>query len=139
MEKENKLLLGKLLGEVYRLQKKANIPVGSSVGQIYGLLHGFEHAIDHELEMMGDVSQAQFEAVGNILDKIYVDEERMKAFKGFYELETKFSAVGIDRGQANKILRYYYAEGRFEDLIDKMDTSDSPTESRTFKLSEWDL
>lgn len=138
MEKENKILLGKLLGEIYRLQKNTDIPVGSSAGQIYGLLNGFEGAIDEELEMIGFIPQQQVDAVGSIMDEIYVNPDKMNAFKGFYELEPEFEAAGIDRGQANKIIRYYYASNRFTELIDKMDTSGSPTESRRFTLSEWD-
>lgn len=136
MKDENKVLLGKILGEIYRMQNQMNMVGGASSSQIYGLLNGFEESIEHELEMIGYVSKTQFDAVGEILDEVFTDEEKMKEFKGFYDLEKKFKERGVDRGQANKIIRHYYADDRFIDLIDKMDSSDSPSESRTFKLRD---
>lgn len=139
MEKENKILLGKILGEIYRLQKNTSkMAVSASSGQIYGLLNGFEDAIENELEMIGFVSQKDVIAVGELLDEIYLDKTKMANFKGFYDLETKFSELGIDRGKANKIIRYYYADDRFEELINMMDSSGSPSESRKFKLRDYD-
>ncbi|PYF70588.1 hypothetical protein [Pedobacter nutrimenti] len=112
--------------------------ISASSGQIYGLLNGFEDAIDHELEMIGFVTQDEINGVGKILDEFFLDESKMANFKGFYDLEHKFSKIGVDRGQANKILRYYYADGSFEELIDEINTSDSPSESRTFNLRDYD-
>ncbi|CAM4173673.1 hypothetical protein SAMN06265348_105419 [Pedobacter westerhofensis] len=72
MEKDNKILLGKLLGEIYRLQKNTSeMAFSASFGQRYGLLNGFEDAIDHELEMIGFVSQDELNNVGKILDEVF--------------------------------------------------------------------
>ncbi len=78
MEKETKILLGKILGEVYRIEKRfPNMACPASQGQIYGLLNGFEDAIEQELEMTGSVPKEHVEIVANVLDEIYLDEEKL--------------------------------------------------------------
>ena len=37
-----------------------------------------------------------------------------------------------------KILKYWQAEDRFEELITKMDSSNSPTECKTFELQDYE-
>jgi len=139
MEKQTKLFLGKILGEIYRIEKRnSQISCPASVGRIYGLLNGFEDAIDQELESIGYISSAQVEHTCDILDAIYTNPVKMKGFKGFYDIERLLNEVGVDRGNALQILTYLYADGRFVELIDKMNTSDSPSECKTFKISEWD-
>ncbi len=139
MEKETKILLGKILGEIYKIEKRLpDMTCPATQGQIYGLLNGFENAIEDELEMTGFVSKEHVEIVGNVLDEIWLDKEKLNSFKGFYDIERRLSSMGVDRGQANKILRYFNADNRFVEIIAKMDTSDSPSESRRFNLSEFD-
>lgn len=139
MEKETKILLGKILGEIYRIEKRLpEMACPATQGQIYGLLNGFENSIDDELEMTGFVPKEHVEIVGQVLDEIWLDKEKLNSFKGFYDIERKLSSMGVDRGQANKILRYFSADDRFVEIIEKMDTSDSPSESRRFNLSEFD-
>ena len=139
MEKETKILFGKLLGEIYRIEKRLSENVCSaSEGQIYGLLNGFEIAVDEELEMIGFVSNEDIANVGDVLEEIWIDKEKLEKFKGFYDIEKKLSSLGIDRGQANKILRYFRAGDRFIEIIDKMDSTNSPTESRRFELRGFD-
>ncbi|MEN8131689.1 MAG: hypothetical protein ABFS45_16175 [Pseudomonadota bacterium] len=140
MDKEQKLFLGKMLGEIYRMER-ANDNVACHVrsAHIYALLNGFEHAIDRELEMIGYVSKEKLKAVMDVLDPIWADRERLEKFKGFYDIERKLSAKGVDRGDAIAILTYLKANGQFTEIIDKMDSSHSPTECRTFELSDWDV
>lgn len=133
---ETKLLLGKLLGEIYRLQNAGGVRSGVGEAQIYGLLNGFENCIAHELEMIGFVSKEKFDAVGDVLDEYLSNEKKLEAFKGFYDIEPAFQSKGIDRSLAIRILTYYKANHQFIKLIAKMDSPDSPSECRTFELNE---
>ena len=51
----DKILFGKILGEIYRLQDKNGVVNGVASGRIYGLLNGFEEAINEELSSIGCV------------------------------------------------------------------------------------
>lgn len=138
MDMQTKLFFGKILGEIYRIQKKFEMPCPASQGQIFGLLNGFENCIEEEFEMIGSISKKQVNIVAEVLDEIYLDKTKLENFKGFYDIENKLSSKGIDRGEANQILSYFYADHRFTEIIEKMDTSNSPTEMRRFTLSEFD-
>lgn len=135
---ETRLLLGKLLGELYRTQKKVpDCRCAADDAHIYGLLNGFEDAVDHELEMLGYVSKAQVTAVMDVLDPYFQDPTKLKTFKGYYDIENELTERGVDRSQAIKILRRLKAQGAYTDVIAKMDSSGSPAECRTFEISEW--
>ena len=142
MDIENKdiaLLLGKVLGEVYRLQNNQGVPVGVSKGHIYGLLHGFERAIKEELGDIGFVSEDESVAVDEVLDEHFYDQEKLAEFSGFYDIEDDLSGKEIDRGKAIRVLRYLYADDRFTDLIEKINNSgNSPTECSTLELQSWE-
>jgi len=139
MEQGNKILLGKILGEIYRIEKRTNdMACPATEAQIYGLLNGFEHCIDEELEMTGAVTYEQYVTVLNVLDEIDMDPAKFEAFNGFYSIEDKLNSLGINRGKAIKIISYIYADRRFTTLIDKMDSAGSPMECRTFELSDFD-
>lgn len=139
MEKETRLLFGKILGEVYRLQRDSeNVSCPASSAQVYALLHGFESAIDDELEMIGEVSKEKLQATMDVLDPIWSDREKLEKFKGFYDIEHELDSKGVSRGDAIRILKFLKANHQFTEIIDKMDTSNSPSECRRFDLSEWD-
>lgn len=139
MNTEQKLFLGKILGELYRIERaNESIACPASSAQIYALLNGFEHAIDHELEMIGHISHEKLKAVMDILDPIWMDRQKLDNFKGFYDIEKELEEKGVDRVAAIAILTYLKANNQFTEVIDKMDSSDSPTECRTFELSDWD-
>lgn len=55
-------------------------------------------------------------------------------FKGFYDIERELQEAGVDRAQAIRILTFFQANGQFQELIAKMDTSHSPSECRTFRV-----
>ena len=135
---ETKLLLGKLLGELYRLQNASGVRCGIEEAQIYGLLNGFENCIEQEIEMIGFVSREKLEAVGNILNEYFIDEKKLESFKGFYEIERGLQSNGIDRSDAIRILTYLKANHQFTNVIAKMDSSNSPSECRVFDLSEFE-
>lgn len=137
-EQKMKVLFGKLLGEIYRIQRVSNMPCPASAENIYGLLNGFENVIDEEIESIGFISSDDVNYIGKVLDEIYLDTKKMNDFKGFYNIEKKFLAENISRNKAISIIKYYNAQGSFKDLILKMDSEDSPSEARNFSLSKFD-
>jgi len=134
----NAVLLGKLLAEVYRVQRKLEIP-SVDEATIYGLRNGFETVIAEELERVGFISKAHVKHVMDVLDPIWQDPAKLAAFKGFYDIERELESGGVDRSTAIAVLTYLNAHGQFTDVIAKMDTHGSPTECRTFALSKWEL
>ncbi|MCP5213004.1 MAG: hypothetical protein H6998_18970 [Hahellaceae bacterium] len=139
MDKDTKLLFGKILGEIYRIQMATDgVACPSSPGQVFGLLNGFELAVEQEIERMGFISKDQVKAVMDVLDPIWMDQEKLANFKGFYDIEDELNRKGVDRGEAIQVLTYLKANNQFEEVIEKMDSSGSPSECRRFELSEWD-
>ncbi|PIC67276.1 hypothetical protein CSV71_05835 [Sporosarcina sp. P21c] len=137
---ENKLVAAKLLGEIYRIQKR--LPdnacfVGNDV--IYGLLNGVERVVNSELEDLGFISQGKEDAAIEVLNEYFTDNKMLSELKGYYDIEDKLEECGIDRSDAIRIFTLLKAEGRFERVIEKMDSSHSPSECRTFDISHWDI
>lgn len=139
MDKETKLLFGKVLGEIFRLQKATGkISPGASDAQIYGLLNGFEETVDDVVERMGGISTEKMKAVMDVIEPIWSNEERLSKFKGYYDIEGKLASKGVDRSDAISIFTYLKANHQFTQLIQKMDSSDSPSECRRFDISDWE-
>lgn len=125
------LLLGKILGEIYRMQRHVGMSTeGPAVS--YALCHGFEHVLTDTFREIGGITTAQVDAVDKVLDL-----QTPAAFKGFYDIEYKLQAEGVCRETAIRILTYLKATGLYDSIIDKMDCSRSPSECRTFDLDEW--
>ena len=135
---KNTLLLGKVLGEIYRIQQHTKTPCSANEPDIYGLLHGFEHVIEEQLEKVGFVSDKQVEYVTEVLDAIDQDEKKLDKFKGFNDIERKLKDGGVNRVTAIKILRYLNANSQFTNVIEKMNSSSSPVECKKFVLSKYD-
>lgn len=133
----DKVLFGKVLGEVYRLQKKAGVPVPVGDGAIYGLLNGVKEAIDSCIPE-APIDNSLMEAATKVLSETFDDPAKLKAFSGFYDIERDLAAVGVDRGKAIVILTYLYNSGRFTEMLDKMNSTNSPIEVKKFDLSEFD-
>lgn len=139
MDKDTKRLFGRLLGEVFRIQRSLpDLACAASDAQIYGLLNGFEDSLNEILERTGDISAEKVKAVMDVLEPIWADADKLKSFKGFYDIERELEQRGVDRSDAIAILRYLKANHQFTDVIEKMDSSHSPTECRRFELTEWD-
>jgi len=139
METDVKRLIGKLLGELYRLQRRVDPNMCSeSDAKVYGLLNGFEHVIDEQITLIGWTSDQQVEDAAALLNTHWSDPGKLAAFKGFYDIERDLQQLGIDRVQAIKIIRYFAANHQFQSLISKMDSQGSPSECRKFELDEWD-
>lgn len=129
MDKETKKFLGRILGEILRVQKEQGICCESNE-TIYGLLNGFEHVLDEVIECPKGISKEQVNAVGKVLDPYFLNK---KELTGFYDIENELQKQGVDRGEAIEILTYFKAGGHYEELFPKFDSSNSPTECRTFK------
>ena len=137
MEKELRVLFGKILGEIYRFQRASDVVVcPASQGRIYALLNGFEGAVERELEVVGTISDTQVKAVTDILLVVWQDKNRLNHFKGYYDLEADLQRRNISREQAIKIFTYLKANHQFVDLIERMNSSHSPSECKNFDLDE---
>ncbi|MEV9639490.1 hypothetical protein ABZ756_02180 [Mammaliicoccus sciuri] len=136
---DNKLVVAKILGEIYRIQKRLPdnaCPVGNDV--IYGLLNGIERVVDSELEELYFISQGKEEAAVGILNEYFIDRDKLNNLKGYYDIEHKLEDRGIDRSDAIRIFTQLKAEGRFVNVIEKMDSSNSPGECRTFDIPSYE-
>jgi len=135
MEKKQLLAFGKILGETYRLQKRVDPNmVQVSDATIYGLLNGFEGVIESELAGEYTISENDISAMADVLDPYFNDPE--KEFNGFYDIEYNLQQRGIDRGKAIDILTYMKANGQYVEVIERMDTSGSPGECRSFNIRQ---
>ena len=137
MQQSIKILLGKILGEIYRVQNASKM-CAASPGRIYGLLNGIEDAIDYELDTMSLITRDKVKAVCDVLNPIFSDSKRLEEFTGFYDIEGELKGKGVNRVDAIRILKYLKAEGRFIGVIEKMNSENSPIECKTFELNEWD-
>ncbi len=130
MEKDLKILLGKILGETYRIQKKLDI-CNVSDGEIYGLLNGFEIILDKKISDY-QITTEQYDSAVKVLNEIFYDKEKLKNFDGYYSIEQKMESVGIGRNEAITLFNYFNAIGSFKELIEKLDSRNSPNELRKF-------
>jgi hypothetical protein len=136
-DKLTKVAFGKILGEIYRLQRAQGVSLPVDQGRVYGLLNGIERAIDEELESVGFISNAQVTHAQTVLDVHFYDSAKLDAFEGFYDVEAELEAGGVSRDDAIPILRYFLASRRYVELIEKMDSKNSPIECKNFSLDEW--
>ncbi|MBH8609109.1 hypothetical protein [Thermoactinomyces sp. CICC 10521] len=140
MDRETKILFGKLLGEIYRVQKYMPNNVCHVGDQtIYGLLNGMESVIDEEIEKIGFISADDQKNLEDILYKYYQDENLLEQFIGYYQIENDLKKHGISRDKAIRILKYLYADGRYTNVIDKMNSNGSPVECKKFNLDDYDI
>lgn len=131
------LLLARILGETFRIQTHLKMPVAPSSEIVYGLLNGIEVAID---SILGDgiINRASIEAAEEILNDIWIDSKKMSDFEGFYEIEQKWESAGLNRGDAIRVLTFFACANRFREVIEKMNSQNSPTECRTFEPSDFE-
>jgi len=132
---DNKRLLGKLLGEIYRLQR-TNGMITAGEAHTFALLNGFEDAINEELEAIGQITVEQVRHVRRVLGRYFDDRELLNSLHGFYNIEDELEAGGVDRVTAIDIFKYLKTRGDFEEIIQRMDSGHSPEECRRFELNE---
>src|ERR1035437_9590136 len=97
MQKEQKQLFAKIVGEFYKVQTALNIPCDASPATIYGLLKGMERTIDDELKNLGWISEDESEIIMAIFAEIYDNNARRRAFKGYDQISAKVKAAGIEK------------------------------------------
>lgn len=133
-----KIAFGKILGEIYRLQRAQGLVVGADEGRVYGLLNGIEQAIDEELNSVGFISNEKTDHAQQVLNVYLYDESKLDDLDGFYDIEMALEKGGVDRSDAISIFRYFLASRRYVDAINKMDSGNSPIECKDFALRDWD-
>ena len=141
-DKETKIFFGKILGEIYRLQKSflfRSVTYSVSNARLYGLLNGIEREINLEAQEIGFISEEKVLAVESILIEYLKNENKLKNFKGYQDLEEQFKQNNIEKNAAITILKYLYTQSRFSELIEKLDSTNSPIEFQNFELDEYDI
>lgn len=124
---KNRILLGKILGEIYRMQMEDDHGIcKASEGTIYGLIHGVELAIDEEIERIGFLSTNKLEHVIDVLEK-YDD---ISGFAGFRQIEKELRDGGVDKTDAKRAFMYLKINDQFADIIDKMGENMAPNEMK---------
>ncbi|MDL1982319.1 MAG: hypothetical protein LWX02_12835 [Deltaproteobacteria bacterium] len=142
MDQELKRALGFLLGQIYRVQKRINendsdiCPVSGST--IYGLLNGIEPVIDENLPTNMAVSEDDINAVADVLQPYFDDPEKLSEFTGYYQIEPELESRAVSRLKAIRILTYFKSGGSFTNVIEKMDSANSPSECRTFRIHDYE-
>lgn len=124
MEKELKLALGKILGEVYRLQIQAEPNIASTSGATaYGLINGFEETINEQLENLKEITSIDVQKVRGVLQPIFDDPNRR--ISGSYEFkQLKYDEVwqqanskGIEEAKFTIVLNYFMANDEYVGLL----------------------
>lgn len=141
-DQETKVIFGKILGEIYRLQKFfsfRNATHSVSNTRIYGLLNGIEREINLEIQEVGFISEEKVLAVETILIEYLKDKNKLENFKGYQDLEEQFKQKNIEKSTAITILKYLYTQSRFSPLIEQLDSTNSPIEFQNIELDEYDI
>lgn len=130
MEQETKLAFGKILGEMYRIQKEQGIAQVSDA-TIFGLLNGFEESIDGQFSDLGYISKAEVELVADYFAPYWKQEKSLDEMPNYKSVEMSLERKNIHPAKFAQILKYLYANERFVPEIDQL--------GRSFKLSEYDI
>ncbi len=133
-----KLMFAKLLGEIYRTQKRIDPNLCTARdAEIYGLLNGFEPVIDRQLSEVGWITDDEITAVADVLQPYFDDEEKLNGLKGYYQIEFALRYAGIPREKAIAILTYFKANEQYTDVIKKLNSDASPIECKRFDIPDW--
>ncbi|OES43852.1 hypothetical protein [Domibacillus iocasae] len=111
MDKDLTLTLGKVLGELYEIQKQQGINKVDN-GHIYGLLHGFEEALKKEFENLNFISQEKVEAVSQYFSSFIKAGTETDDLPPFDSMRSQMEKQGMDQEQFITILRYLNASDR---------------------------
>lgn len=135
MDTDTKLFLGRILGEVYRIQEHTEgMTCNATQAQIYGLLNGSETIIDGILRETPLLEDAKFKSVIDVLNEYFSGEE--KDLKGYYSIEGDLNARNVSRSEAIVILTILKSRGQFTDEISKIEKGHSPMECSSFDIDE---
>jgi len=140
MDRMTKLFLGRILGEVYRLQRRQDpkmVPVDAAT--IYGLLKGFEWVVDETLEGFGEITDSDHTAMVEVLDRYFTDKGALKNLKGFYDIERELTEKGVDRVKAISLLTYLRTNHQFTEVIDVIEKGYSPSELKGLEPEDTEI
>ena len=130
MDNELKLFLGKLFGEIYKIQKKQGV-CDKSETRIFGLLNGFEEEIRSEFEGLNFYSQDKVNAVCDKLHPYYTKEKNINDMPSFLQFRMELEHESrINHTEVIDILKYLYSKNAYQLEIDRLGN---------FRLNENDL
>ncbi len=129
MDKECKILLGKILGEIYELQGNN---CEELQGTIYGLKNGFEFVLDDVINKDYKITTEEYKRFLKIIDEIALNQDKLRDFKGYYDIEEKLTAIGICRDKAIYLFTYLSKNRQYPTIIKKLNSHHSPSELTTF-------
>lgn len=138
MDDEMKVLLGRILGEILRMQRLGGLQIHREPDyKIYGLLNGIESVIDEYINPL--VTNEQERILLETLNN-YVD--RPDEFIGYYTIENELRDRGFGDGPSARVAAIdlftkFKAQGMFLNLIKNLDSEGSPGELR--KIEDIDL
>lgn len=118
MERDVQLALGKILGEIYRVQKEQGICEVSDA-RIMGLLNGFQQALESELEDLDYFSNEEVNVVADYLKPYWTGEKAMSELPTLVEARLELERKGVSHGRLLTILEYLHANGRYTTEIKK--------------------
>ncbi|UPO88322.1 hypothetical protein [Niallia sp. Man26] len=118
MNDDSKLVAGKILGEIYRVQKQQGI-CSVSDSTIFGLLNGFQEAIESEIDGLNFVSKGQVSVVCDALEPYFKEEVPLDELN-FLDFRMELERKGISHGRLIDILKYLRASNSYSREIDKM-------------------
>lgn len=141
MDSKTKKMFGIFLGETLEIKTilKGKKLDKSERATLYALKNGFESVINDYLDEDWYITIEEEKIVANVLTPYFNNEEKLNELKGFYDIEPELEEKGISRLKALAIMKYYYAKGSFISVLNKMDTTHSPQECRTFEISDYDI
>ncbi len=107
------ILLGRILGEVYRLQERSD----KDDAQVFGLRNGMEYAIEQELLEIGFVSKSDTQAIEDALDELDKRHRQGSGAADYYSFESGLTSRGIGRSAILVVFEYLLRDSRFADVI----------------------
>lgn len=111
VETHLKIVLGKVLGELYEIQKKQGIKKVDE-GHIFGLLNGFEEALNNEFEHLNLITEEEVNRVAHYFAPYVEAEEETKELPPFASMQSDLEKQGIGQARFITILRYLNAAKR---------------------------
>ncbi|MBB6067551.1 hypothetical protein [Methanococcus maripaludis] len=135
----NKYENAKILGEMYRIQKrmdKINCPATDA--DIYGLINGIEIVVDKFLNEE-HISRDEYTKIAKILDEYAMDSQKLEKFTGYYDINDKLEKEGISRGTAIIIFTYFKLNRLHSDIIEKIEKGNSPVEFSSLSAEDYEL
>ena len=120
MQKEQKQLLGKILGEVYKMHDRRGLHYPASKATIYGLTHGMETIIDDELDRIGWVSSEAMQAIMAIFASISDNPTKLAAFEGYADISDRLAAAKISKETLITVVKYMQADFMYPEMVHRI-------------------